>query len=135
MNRTPGHRQQIQDQLASQIDTYSQAIEIASRLASSYDATPERQAELAQLNELMQRANQEQQVLLKLLEQCPNEEKGHPTTRELSSRLSRLVANLIDIFAAIEGRAMKVKEKLYPEVNESLRAQQMQAAYTVAQQS
>ena len=53
--------------------------------------------------------------------------------RQTSAVLATKMARLIELFAMIESRAVEVRQRLFPQLNESLQAQKMQAAYASRQ--
>ena len=123
-------QEQIQEQLTTQIELCQEALPIAEELAKNYDHSESRQTLLFRLEELMQSILEEQMLLSKLVNRVEHLDYRTTMIRESSSCLATLMSKLIDCFGQIEKHALAVKNRLYPNIEETTRARKMLDAYS-----
>ncbi|MDG2013778.1 MAG: hypothetical protein P8J33_09750 [Pirellulaceae bacterium] len=120
----------IREHVSNQMEIYSCALPIAERLANEYDASPDQQARLSSLEEVMNAAMVKNEELSGLMNQVGDVRLLSQQTRDGSSKLAERIAHMIKLFDQIEKRARRVKENLLPEINHSLQLRKMKSAYS-----
>ncbi|MDG2103855.1 MAG: hypothetical protein P8J91_08900 [Pirellulaceae bacterium] len=119
----------IREHVSDQMEIYACAIPLAEILANEFDASPEQQARLSNLEEVMNAAMVKNEELSGLMNQVGDVRQLSPQTRDGSSKLAERIAHMIKLFDQIEQRARRVKENLLPELNQSLQMRKMKSAY------
>ena len=119
----------IREHVSDQMEIYSAAIPLAEILANEFDASPDQQARLSNLEEVMNAAMVKNEELSGLMNQLGDVRQLTQQTRDGSSQLAERIAHMIKLFDQIEQRARRVKENLLPELNQSLQMRKMKSAY------
>jgi hypothetical protein len=130
MSQTRNCRERVHKHLVNQIDLHTRAFPLAKSLADNFDVGAERQAELSVLEGLMRQAATENQQMSTLVGSLAEEDKRDPVIQDATSQLASQVTRMIELFDQIEKRALDAKQRMLPELNQSLRAQRMHAAYS-----
>ena len=125
----PQIQQEIEKHLRNQIAVYRQALPIAEELSRKYDLGAERQGQLDHMEGLMKQGANEYSEMSALVASQPNSENSQ-TIKDSSSQLADIMHELIPLIDMIEEKAKQARQRLYPEIDESLRAQRMQNAYS-----
>ena len=119
----------IREQICSQKEIYDLALPIVRRLAGEYDASPEHQIRLSQLDEIMRVAFGKNEELLELMKMGEDNRLLSTQTRQESAELATQISNMIQLLDEIEKNARVVKQKLLPELSQSLQARMMKSDY------
>ena len=119
----------IREQIFSQKEIYDLALPIANRLAGEYDASPEHQTRLSQLDEIMRGAFVKNQELAELMKTVNDNRLLSTGTKQASAQLAAQISKMIKLFDEIEQKARVVKQNLLPELSQSLQARMMKSAY------
>lgn len=128
MSPDPQQQTIIRELLLQQSRIYDQAIPIAETLALHYDVSQERQEQLTSLDQLMKEAGARYQEMIGITGANIDPSHSEPV-KEASAHLARQIERLMPLINRIEQRAQEAKKRLYPELNESIRARKMHAAY------
>jgi len=128
MSLSSQQQEQVVQLLHEQTATYRQAIPIAETLSQNFDVSPERQQQLTELDRIMIQAGHRYMEMMEVV--SAERMESYPAEIQQASRdLTDLLERLMPMIESIENRAKEVRKRLYPEVNQSMRAQQMQNAY------
>ncbi|MGI9517848.1 MAG: hypothetical protein ACR2NP_12425 [Pirellulaceae bacterium] len=130
MALTNSQAQQVYEHLLQQLEIYDHAMPIAERLAQRYEASPAQQAELAQLDVWMQEASSVNRRMQELMPDGPESAELSHEIKVTARQLGRQISRMLNLFDAMEKQAQRIKTTLAPQLDESLRARQMKAAYS-----
>ena len=96
------NHEQIHQHLVRQLEIYANALPIAEQLAEHYEVNPQKQDELARLEDWMQQAFSENQQMQALLPDEPGFLDLAPEIKDTSRQLTEQISTMIQLFDTIE---------------------------------